>query len=138
MSLSKKILFTCSVVFAIVVLVSLSLNSINASGTIKADKSTQSDWQGPITKNFRYLRFVQAGNLAFSWHYVLSYRTIEGAVSEIAYLDHYRHKVVRCYLDKTLDMVNNEISLVRDPSKGETLCLGTLYPITKSEWNLNS
>jgi len=138
MGLSKKILFTCSVVFIIAVLVSLSLNNINASRTIKADNSMQSNWQGPITKNFRYLRFVQATSLPFRWHNVLSYRTIDGAISEIAYLDHYRQKVVRCYLDKTLDMGNSEISLVRDPSKGETLCLGTLDPITKSEWNLIS
>lgn len=138
MKISRKAIFACVVVLALSVPVSLSLISNNAARTIRADKSIKSEWQSATTPNFRYLLFVQAGNFAFSWHNVLSYRTIEGAVSDITYSDHYRHEIVRCYLDKTLDKWNNEIFLVRNKSKNETLCLGNLYPMKKNEWDLNS
>ena len=138
MKISKRAIFTCVAVLALSVPVSLFLTSSGPARTIRADKSIKSEWQSAKTPNFRYLLFVQAGNFAFSWHNVLSYRTIEGAISDITYSDHYRHEIVRCYLDKSLDRWDNEISLVRNKSKNETLCLGNLYPMKKSEWDLNS
>ena len=136
MQTSRKIHRKMEVLVVICALSGVMLSGCSSTRTINAQEIPKGAWQDSTMKNFNYLLFVQHVSYDFRDHKVIRYQTINGAISDISYFDHFSRRVVQCYLSQSVDADHNTVSLIHNQSKGEFPCRGTLYQLSAREWRV--